>query len=225
MKYLFVLCGLIVGSASANTVIKSDDLIDGAVVRPGTSVKGLPELHEITFIDAGEVVRGGDASDSASLITAGRLEPVVKVESVRTDIKDIKNWCSFRADDEFYIEDVERGYFGFVINKGSLDENVKRFVNSFFPDNQGLIDRVGEHKVVGQMCLIERSTDLIIQKLIAPFEVDKRGINYGDFQNGIHALFYQMRLNGKLTLNLRMENTKLVLGLIILLHIKKDKTH
>jgi len=191
VKYLFVLCGLIVGSASANTVIKSDDLIDGAVVRPGTSVKGLPELHEITFIDAGEVVRGGDASDSASLITAGRLEPVVKVESVRTDIKDIKNWCSFRADDELYIEDVERGYFGFVINKGSLDENVKRFVNSFFPDNQGLIDRVGEHKVVGQMCLIERSTDLIIQKLIAPFEVDKRGINYGDFQNGIHALFYQ----------------------------------
>lgn len=143
-----------------------------------------------TILTGGNVVSSADINATPALIKPGMSVSTVTVETIESDTNDVRNWCSYREDDVEYMADEERGYFGFVIQKGLLSENVQRFIDGFYPSNQGLIDRVGEHKVIGTACIVERSKDMIMQKLIEPFEVDKRGVQYGDFQNGLHALFY-----------------------------------
>ncbi len=186
--------GKVMGAASPNNA----EVVAGAtpiaenrlpVLSGGNVVKQAP-ADSMPVITTGSVVMGGAAADEPAVIAPGRIEKRIQIETIASDFKDVTNWCEYRGTEESFA-DLERGYYGFVIKKGSLTDNVQRFIDQFYPSNQGLVDRIGEHQVIADMCLIEKSRDLIVQKLIAPYAVDKKGVLYGDFLNGIHALFYQ----------------------------------
>lgn len=177
------------------TVVKSSNIVKGELQRANV-VYSEGNVDTITPssvvpLQKDNVVKRVNSAEQPAVVDPGTVVQKITVNAVESDGKDIRNWCSYRSPDELFVIDVERGYFGFVIKKGRLLDNVKRFVDSFYPKNQGVIEKIGEHGVIADACLIERSADMVIQKVIEPYQVAKKRVLYGVFNNDIHAVFYE----------------------------------
>tara|TARA_Y100001968_G_scaffold296826_1_gene305294 strand:+ start:14683 stop:15321 length:639 start_codon:yes stop_codon:yes gene_type:complete len=128
------------------------------------------------------------ASQKSTSIRPKEVETIIEVVVEEPHPGD---WCETRKEDELYFVNEERGYFGFYLKKGALIENLERLVDSFYPNNQGLISRIGDHVVPANTCIVERNKDLVFQQIVEPYFVDNNSVQYGSFTNNVHAVFYR----------------------------------
>lgn len=144
---------------------------------------GMPD----TFNNRGDSSQNTALSESKRSVAEKSGHGNSSAQKVRSPI----DWCSYRADDERALVDESHQYFGFMLKKGTLVENVEAIVDEFYPHNQGLITKVGSHKVLADMCILETNKNAVIQQIVEPYEVGKRSVEYGRFSNDIHVLFYE----------------------------------
>ncbi len=117
-------------------------------------------------------------------------QPSIKVDDKASKLNELLNWCEHREGTRFLVSD-EYQLYGFVTEKGRLSENLNALIGSFYPNNQGFIDKTANHKVASNTCVMARSKREVIQKLIEPYRFEKQPIIFGNFANDIAVLFYR----------------------------------
>ena len=117
-------------------------------------------------------------------------QPSIKVDDKASKLNVLLNWCEHRNGERSLVSD-EYQLYGFVTEKGRLNENLNTLINSFYPENQGFIDKTANHKVASKTCVLARSKREVIQKLIEPYRFEKQPIIFGSFANDIAVLFYR----------------------------------
>ena len=143
-------------------------------------------------------------NDNDVMVTA---KPVDKAIITEPDVKNIadadltedtetpsivftaENWCDEKAPYDFFF--VNDDFAGFHLKKGTLTGNVQRFVALMYPESNGFISKVGRHLVAGDMCIVDKNPNKIMQSIIEPYFIGNIPVYFASFKNDFHALFYK----------------------------------
>ena len=117
-------------------------------------------------------------------------QPTIKVDDKASTLNKLLNWCENHGESRTLVSD-EYQLYGFVTSKGLLNENLSLLIKSFYPKNQGFIDKTAKHKVASETCVLARSKVEVFQKIIEPYRFEKQQIIFGNFANDIAVLFYR----------------------------------
>jgi hypothetical protein len=129
----------------------------------------------------------GSTSD-AGVVTVIEKQPIPEAF---VDLNAPMHWCNWRNEDSLSFENDENDVYGFMLKKGTLVKNIERLIESFYPESQGLVNRIGRHLVPGTTCLVSVSPERLIQKMIEPYYVGSQEVIFGTFTNNFEALFYK----------------------------------
>ena len=99
------------------------------------------------------------------------------------------NWCQEKGPYDFAFVNDE--FAGFHLKKGTLSGNIERFVALMYPESNGLISKVGRHLVAGDMCIVAKNPNQIMQLIIEPYFIGNVPVYFASFKNDFHALFYK----------------------------------
>ncbi len=194
---LIAIAGVISFSACADAGAEQDyveqcksEMYASLVSQPSDQVVG----QRNSLVDHASIT-----SDKAETSTQTSLnKQVYKVDNLSaanhpeaTYKPDPQLWCENRTEDERALVDNEHRFYGFMLKKGTLVENVEALIDEFYPNNQGLVSKVGRHVVPADMCILKSNKKAVIQKIVEAYEVDRRAVAYGQFANDIHVLFYE----------------------------------
>lgn len=100
-------------------------------------------------------------------------------------------WCDLRMPGEFAYNNVLKNEYGFLLKSGTLAGNMERFVTEFYPESNGLVNKVGRHLVPGDVCIDGDSPDLLLQKIIEPYFAGGEPVMFATFTNNFQVLYYK----------------------------------